>query len=71
MLELLTMYIIVAGSFSISSYFFIHLEGLKINNKSNDISYSISYLILSFILFIPLAYNWLINKNLVKGLYCG
>ena len=67
---MLEAYLVIAGSFSIASYFFIHLKALKKANINNDILYSISYIIISFIFFIPITYIWLSNSEaFIKGLY--
>ena len=69
---MLEAYLILAGSFSLASYFFIHIKALKMYNKKNDILYSISYMIVSFIFFIPILYIWLLDSDAVtKGLYNG
>ena len=69
---MLETYLVIAGSFSLASYFFIHLKSLKMHNKKNDILYSISYMIVSFIFFIPILYIWLSDSDaFTKGLYNG
>lgn len=72
MLELLLTYLILACIFSIASYFFIHLPALKHVGIKNDLVYSISYLLTSFIHFPKTAYCWFMDTRVfTETLYSG
>lgn len=69
---LILSYFFIACSFAIASYFFIHLPALKHAGIKNDMVYSISYLLTSFIYFPKAFYCWFTNMKLFKeGLYSG
>lgn len=69
---MLLTYIILAASFSLASFFFIHLKALKEAKIKNDILYSISYISMTFIYFPKVLYGWLLNpKQYIQGLYRG
>ena len=60
-------YIIIAMSFSISSYYFIHKPAIK---DKNTFLITVIYLVLSFIYFPKLLKNWLLDAETLKqGLY--
>lgn len=72
MITLLLSYLLLACSFSIASYFFIHIPALKYAGLKNNFAYSISYLLTSFIYFPKASYCWFMNTTLFKeGLYSG
>ena len=66
MIELILLYILTAGSFSISSLFFIHIPATKYIKKENTLSFSISYLIVSFIYFPKFFWCWLLDSTTLK-----
>lgn len=69
---MLLTYVLLAVSFALSSYFFIHLKALKLAKIENDIAYSIAYILITTIYFPKVLYGWLLNpEQYIQGLYNG
>ncbi len=62
-------YIIIAFSFSVSSTYTIHYLGLKEIGVTSPISYCISFLLLSFIIFPVVLMMWLKSPEHFKRGY--
>lgn len=71
-MSFILLYLLIASSFAIASYFFIHIPALKQSQLTNDLGYSIGYLLTAFIGFPYLFYGWAIDRELfIKELYNG